>query len=89
MKYHLLTGATGLLGRYLVRDLLAAGVPLAVLVRPGKAQTPDDRLEAIMAHWDAAGRCLPGPWSWAEISATPVWGLRRATPAGSPTIARQ
>ena len=62
MKYHLLTGATGLLGRYLVRDLLAAGVPLAVLVRPGKAQTPDDRLEAIMAHWErAAGRCLPRP----------------------------
>ena len=62
MKYHLLTGATGLLGRYLVRDLLAAGVPLAVLVRPSKAQAPEDRLEAIMAYWErAADRCLPRP----------------------------
>jgi thioester reductase-like protein len=62
MKYHLLTGATGLLGRYLVRDLLAAGVRLAVVVRPGKAQTSEDRLEAIMAHWERqAGHCLPRP----------------------------
>jgi thioester reductase-like protein len=62
MKHHLLTGATGLLGRYLVRDLLAAGARLAVLVRPGKAQTPEDRVEAIMAYWERqVGRCLPRP----------------------------
>ena len=33
-SYVFLTGATGLVGRYLVRDLLLKGVRLAVLVRP-------------------------------------------------------
>ena len=62
MEYCLLTGATGLLGRYLVRDLLAARVRLAVLVRPGKVQPPEDRLEAIMGRWERrAGHALPRP----------------------------
>jgi hypothetical protein len=60
MAYHLLTGATGLIGRYLIRRLTAAGVPLAVLVRPGKFQTSSDRLEAVMRHWDVLeGRAIP------------------------------
>ena len=33
MKYHFLTGATGLLGAYLLRDNLRAGRRLAVLCR--------------------------------------------------------
>ncbi len=62
MRYYLLTGATGLLGRYLVRELLEARLPLAVLVRPGKLQSPEDRIEAIMRRWERqAGRCLPRP----------------------------
>jgi thioester reductase-like protein len=59
MKYLFLTGATGLVGRYLVRELLAAEVPLAVMVRPGKGPAT---LEGIMRHWEQlAGRSMPRP----------------------------
>ena len=51
-KCCLLTGCTGLLGRHLLRDLTAAGVPLAVLVRPGKLQPARDRVDAVMAPWE-------------------------------------
>ena len=47
----LLTGATGLLGRYLVRDLAAAGVPLAVLVRPSGRKSAGDRVAALLDDW--------------------------------------
>jgi thioester reductase-like protein len=55
-RFLLLTGATGLVGRYLLRDLLARGIPVAALVRPrGPARGPD-RLARIMAAWaDVAG----------------------------------
>lgn len=62
MAYTFLTGATGLLGRYLIRDLTMAGVPLAVLVRPSRRATAQHRVESVMCHWDAqAGRPLPRP----------------------------
>jgi thioester reductase-like protein len=62
MSYYLMTGATGLLGRYLVRDLLDAGFSLAVLVRPARLQSASDRIEAVMSHWEQlAGRVLPRP----------------------------
>jgi thioester reductase-like protein len=46
----LLTGATGLLGRYLLRDLLKAR-PLAVLVRDSDEQTASERIAEIVAFW--------------------------------------
>ncbi|MEX0679048.1 MAG: SDR family oxidoreductase [Pirellulales bacterium] len=59
MTYLLLTGATGLVGRHLLRDLLAADVPVAAMVRPGKGPAT---LEGIMGHWEQqAGRSLPRP----------------------------
>jgi nucleoside-diphosphate-sugar epimerase len=59
MTYLLLTGATGLVGRHVLRDLLAAGVPVAAMVRPGKGP---NTLEGIMGHWEReAGRALPRP----------------------------
>ena len=62
MKYHLLTGATGLLGRYLLRDLTLAGLPLAVVVRPSRTEGPAQRIETIMAHWEQRlGRSLVRP----------------------------
>lgn len=62
MGYHLITGATGLLGRYLIRDLASAGVPLAVLVRPTRRMTVDQRIDMIMGFWDdQMGRELPRP----------------------------
>jgi thioester reductase-like protein len=62
MHYYLLTGATGLLGNYLVRDLLLAGVPLAVLVRPNRKQSARQRVEALLSRWDEElGEPLPRP----------------------------
>ena len=61
-KYLLLTGATGLVGRYLLRDLLAAGQRVAVVVRPDRKSTARERIEAVMQHWESeAGRALPRP----------------------------
>jgi thioester reductase-like protein len=62
MSYHLLTGATGLLGRYLVRDLGMEGVPLAVLVRPSRRNDPHERIEAICQTWESMlGQSIPRP----------------------------
>lgn len=62
MAYHLLTGATGLIGRYLLHRLQSAGIPVAVLVRGSKTQTALERLEAIMQHWETQERrSLPRP----------------------------
>lgn len=62
MGYCLLTGSTGLVGRYLLRDLLAAGVPMAVITRPEKLLTAEQRIEAVMSHWEGEeGRTLPRP----------------------------
>jgi len=62
MNYLLLTGGTGLLGRYLLRDLTLADVPLAVLVRPTRWESAAQRIESAMARWeDALGRALARP----------------------------
>jgi thioester reductase-like protein len=52
MKGHvLLTGATGLLGRYLLRDLIAAGHQVAVLARGTSAGSAKERIGGIIASW--------------------------------------
>jgi len=62
MPYVFLTGATGLLGRYLLKDLTVAGVPMAVLVRPSRRATAQHRVENVMCYWDGLlGRALPRP----------------------------
>ena len=61
-KHFLLTGATGLLGRYLMKDLTLAGVPLAVHVRPNRRFSAQERIEAIFSYWDQQlGTELPRP----------------------------
>lgn len=61
-KYTLLTGSTGLVGRYLIRDLLSAGHRLALLVRPSKKQTAAERVETILQFWKReTGVELPRP----------------------------
>ena len=61
-KYLLLTGATGFVGRYLLRDLLAAGHRVAVVVRPDRKYDPQQRIEAVMQHWEReSGHSLPRP----------------------------
>jgi thioester reductase-like protein len=58
----LITGATGLLGSYLVRDLLLAGENPVVLVRPDRKRNPAARIEAMVTGWEAAlGESLPRP----------------------------
>ncbi|MCA9049908.1 MAG: SDR family oxidoreductase [Planctomycetaceae bacterium] len=60
--YTLLTGATGLVGRYLVRDLLLNGHNLAVVVRPSRKCAPRERMEQILQYWEEElGRPLPRP----------------------------
>lgn len=63
MNYHmLLTGATGLLGRYLLRDLTLAGVKVAVVVRRSRRKGADERVDGIMGTWDRIlGQELPRP----------------------------
>ena len=62
MKYHLLTGATGLLGRYLLRDLTLADIPLAVVVRRSRVESATQRIETCMAYWEKhLGRALVRP----------------------------
>ena len=62
MKYTLLTGATGLLGRYLMRDLLMRNAPVAVLARDSKFDKADARIDAVLAHWEEQWRrALPRP----------------------------
>ena len=58
----LLTGPTGLLGSYLVRDLLLDGRPLAVLARGDRKRSAAERIEAIVRHWERVlGRPLARP----------------------------
>ena len=61
-NFLLLTGSTGLLGRYLLRDLSLAGVNLAILVRPSRRETVEQRVDGMMDMWQAVlGREIPRP----------------------------
>ena len=61
-SYLLLTGATGLLGRSLLRDLSWAGRRLAVLVRPNRAATAAERVDDLLSDWlEIAGEHIPVP----------------------------
>ncbi len=61
-SYVLLTGSTGLVGRYLVKDLLLAGYNLALLVRPSERLSAPQRVENILQFWEReTGKILPRP----------------------------
>ena len=47
---HVLTGGTGFLGGFLVRDLLAKGAPLRVLARPSPRAEALSRLRGEIVH---------------------------------------
>lgn len=58
----LLTGATGLLGRSLLRDLAAEGRQLAVLVRRSRSVDAATRVDQLLADWQQiAGETVPCP----------------------------
>lgn len=76
MMYTLLTGATGLVGRYMVRDMLLNGHELAVVVRPSRKTAPRERMEEILQHWERElGRPLPRPVVLSGDIAEPGFGL--------------
>lgn len=76
MKYLLLTGSTGLVGRYLLRDLLQRGHAVAVLVRPDGPEKACDRIEDIMRFWDQrAGFKMPRPFCLEGDVTVPDLGL--------------
>lgn len=59
---YLLTGATGFLGQYLLRDALLAELPIAVLVRKTRSLSAARRIDAILAPWEQElQRTLPRP----------------------------
>src|ERR1019366_10671927 len=58
----LLTGATGFLGRYLLRDLLLSGQRVAVLVRDSRGGRAENRIKELLDFWgESLGRRLPCP----------------------------
>ncbi len=76
MKYLLLTGATGLVGRYLLRDLILADVPVAVLCRSNRVEPASQRLEVLMQRWERLeGRSLPRPVVLEADLRQPMLGL--------------
>ena len=76
MKYHLLTGGTGLLGRYLLRDLTLAEVPLAVIVRRSRIESAVGRIETAMTHWEhELGHALVRPIVLEGDITQPLCGL--------------
>ena len=61
-RYTLLTGATGLVGRYLMRDMLLNGHHLALIVRASRKETAKQRVEGICQFWEREiGTALPRP----------------------------
>lgn len=74
--YTLLTGATGLVGRYLMRDMLLNGHQLAVVVRPSKKLNPQARIEEVLQRWEEElGRKLPRPVVFAGNVSEESFGL--------------
>ncbi len=74
--YVLLTGGTGLVGQYLVRSLLSAGQRVALVVRPSKKLTAQQRVESFMQRWEAeAGQPLARPVVLAGDISAPNLGL--------------
>jgi len=60
--YLLLTGGTGLVGQYLLKDFLSQDKRIAVIVRPSKKLCEVQRIEVIMQRWEKQlGVCLPRP----------------------------
>src|SRR5215468_11858127 len=74
-----LTGGTGLLGRYLLRDLLAAGYRVTMLVRDSLEAKAADRVAELMAFCsDSLRKQLPLPVVMAGDLTAPGLGLMAA-----------
>jgi thioester reductase-like protein len=60
MAYLLLTGATGLLGGYLLRDALRQNLPVVVIARRSATLSACRRIDGVLAPWER-DRALPRP----------------------------
>ena len=81
-RYLLLTGATGLLGRSLLRDLSAAGRRLAVLVRADRTNSAESRVDDLLADWqEVAGVMVATPVVLEGDITQPGLGLTAAATA--------
>lgn len=77
-KYTLFTGATGLLGAYLLRDGMSAGMSFAVLARSSKSETARGRIESILSRFEReSGISLPRPVVLEGNLSEPGLGLSR------------
>ena len=77
--YFFLTGASGLVGRYLTRDLLASGKRLAVLARSNRKMSAHDRIELLLQRWEQKlGYSLPRPIVLEGDVSQPQLGLSAA-----------
>ncbi len=75
----LLTGATGFLGQYLLRDLLLREQPVAVLVRNSRSASARERVDELVDFWSQrVGRRLPQPITIAGDLGQPELGLADA-----------
>jgi len=72
----LLTGGTGLLGSYLIRDLLLGGCELAIIVRRKRRTIAMDRIESIVRFWEELlGKRLNRPKVLEGDLNAPICGL--------------
>lgn len=77
MKYTALTGATGLLGSYLLKDMLKADIPVVVLIRSSRMETAKERIEAIVRRFERLlNRPLPRPVIMEANLHEPALGLK-------------
>ncbi len=77
--YHLLTGATGLIGSQLLARLLRRHVPVCVLVRPHSQRSERSRIESILQRFETSwGQRLPRPTILSGDLALPGLGLSPA-----------
>lgn len=61
-EHLLFTGATGLLGRYLLGDLLRAGISLAVVARSNRSHSAQQRVDLLVGQIEReTGTTLPRP----------------------------
>ncbi|MBQ3350572.1 MAG: SDR family oxidoreductase [Thermoguttaceae bacterium] len=79
MKYIALTGATGLLGSYLLKDLLRRDIPVLTLIRSSRRESAKQRIEGILRRFEAQlGRSLPRPVIMESDLHKPELGLNKA-----------
>lgn len=76
VMYTLITGATGLVGRYLLRDMLLNGHQLAVVVRGSRRNDARDRIEQVLQYWEKEHqRAFPRPVVLSGDISKPGFGL--------------